>query len=137
MLSVPLVKQLSFIAESVEKEKEALEGICGCGCECVPVDQRSQLRRVVMKLDDEVMGRGVAPAAIALAVLEEREEAKEGERGDKEGEEMGGKEGGDGNEEKSGRPTAHREFVERMKENQGKLEEAMALLVVEALGLVG
>ncbi|KAH7827768.1 uncharacterized protein MONOS_17273 [Monocercomonoides exilis] len=121
---------------------------------------------VAVKLDDEVMGRGIAvcevgeivekgldaaglrmedvvlpPAAIALAVLEEREEAEEGEREGKEGEEEGeedrGKEGGDGNEEKGGYPTAHGEFVERIKENQGKLEEAIAPLVVEALGLSG
>ncbi|KAH7815004.1 uncharacterized protein MONOS_9607 [Monocercomonoides exilis] len=85
----------------------------------------------------------LSPAAIALAVLEEREESEEGEKGGKEGEEEGeedggkdgGREGGDGNEEKGGYPTAHREFVERIKENQGKLEEAMAPLIVEALGL--
>ncbi|KAH7823487.1 uncharacterized protein MONOS_9868 [Monocercomonoides exilis] len=71
----------------------------------------TQSGRVVVKLDDEVMGRGVAvcevgeivekglseaglmmedvlsPAAIALAVLEEREEAEDGESGGKEGEE--------------------------------------------------
>ncbi|KAH7818992.1 uncharacterized protein MONOS_8097 [Monocercomonoides exilis] len=84
-------------------------------------------------------------AAIALAVLEEREEVEEGEKGGKEVEEKGeedggkdgGREGGDGNEEKGVYPTAHREFVERIKENQGKLEEAMAPLVVEALGLSG
>ncbi|KAH7828827.1 uncharacterized protein MONOS_6167 [Monocercomonoides exilis] len=83
------------------------------------------------------------PEKIVLAVLEEREEVEEGEKGckegDKEGEEKGeedgGREGGDGNEEKGVYPTAHREFVERIKENQGKLEEAMAPLVVEALGL--
>ncbi|KAH7832711.1 uncharacterized protein MONOS_10943 [Monocercomonoides exilis] len=78
-------------------------------------------------------------AAIVQAVLEEREEAEEGEKGGKEGEEKGeedgGREGGDGNEEKGGYPAAHREFVERIKENQGKLEEAMAPLIVEALGL--
>ncbi|KAH7823610.1 uncharacterized protein MONOS_9489 [Monocercomonoides exilis] len=131
-------------------------------------------RRVVVKLGDEVMWRGVAvcevgevvekglsaaglrmedvvllPAAIPLDVLEEREEAEEGERrgkegeekgeekGEKEGEEDGGREGGDGNEEKDGYPTAHREFVEKIKDNQGKLEEAMAQMVVEALGLSG
>ncbi|KAH7819168.1 uncharacterized protein MONOS_3238 [Monocercomonoides exilis] len=85
------------------------------------------------------------PAAIALAVLEEQEEAKEGERRGKEGEEKGeeeekedgGREGGDGNEEKGGYPAAHRKFVERIKENQGKLEEAMVPLVVDALGLSG
>ncbi|KAH7820718.1 uncharacterized protein MONOS_14717 [Monocercomonoides exilis] len=79
--------------------------------------------------------------AITLAVLEEREEAEEGERGckegDKEGEEKGGRKGGDGNEVKGGYPAAHREFVERIKENQGKLEEAIAQMVVEALGMSG
>ncbi|KAH7818447.1 uncharacterized protein MONOS_14078 [Monocercomonoides exilis] len=80
----------------------------------------------------------LSPAAIALAVLEEREEAEEGEKGGKKGEEKGEdgrREGDDGNEEKGGYPTDHREFVEKIKENQGKLEEAMAPLVVEALGL--
>ncbi|KAH7819265.1 uncharacterized protein MONOS_2878 [Monocercomonoides exilis] len=89
----------------------------------------------------------LSPAAIAPAEVEEREEEEEGERGckegDKEGEEMGeedggkdrGIEGGDGNEEKNGYSTAHRYFVERIKEKQGKLESAMVLLVVEALGL--
>ncbi|KAH7826853.1 uncharacterized protein MONOS_13852 [Monocercomonoides exilis] len=121
-----------------------------------------QSRLVVVKLDDEVMGRGVAvcevgeivekgldaaglrmedvvlsPAAIALDVLEEREEAEEGERGKEKGEEYGGRESGDVNEEKGGYSTAHREFVERIKENRGKLEEAMVLLVEEALGLSG
>ncbi|KAH7828770.1 uncharacterized protein MONOS_11278 [Monocercomonoides exilis] len=88
------------------------------------------------------MGRVVAlcePAEIALVALEEREEAEEGEKGYKEGEEKGeedgGRERGDGNEEKGGYPTAHGEFVERIKENQGKLEEAMVQLVVEAQGL--
>ncbi|KAH7828851.1 uncharacterized protein MONOS_6148 [Monocercomonoides exilis] len=76
-------------------------------------------------------------ATIAQEVLEEREEEEEGEKGGKDGKEDGGREGGDGNEEKGGYPTAHREFVEKIKENQGKLEEAMALLVVEALGLSG
>ncbi|KAH7817085.1 uncharacterized protein MONOS_8006 [Monocercomonoides exilis] len=65
--------------------------------------------------------------AISLAELEEREEAEEGERE--------GAEGGDGTEEKGGYRTAHRDFVERIKENQGKLEEAIAPLVVEAFGL--
>ncbi|KAH7832471.1 uncharacterized protein MONOS_3820 [Monocercomonoides exilis] len=97
------------------------------------------LSEVGLRMEDMVL----SPAAIALVVLEEREEAEEGERGCKEGEEKGtekgeedgGREGGDGNEEKGGYPTAHRESVERIKENQGKLEEAMTLLVVEALGL--
>ncbi|KAH7823360.1 uncharacterized protein MONOS_8448 [Monocercomonoides exilis] len=103
------------------------------------------MEAVWLSVEDVVL----SPAAIALAVLEEREEAEEGERGckegDKEGEEMGeedggkdrGREGGDGNEEKGGYPTAHRDFVERIKEKQGKLEEAMVPLVVEALGLSG
>ncbi|KAH7825395.1 uncharacterized protein MONOS_2529 [Monocercomonoides exilis] len=119
------------------------------------------------KLDEEVMGRGVAvceageivvkeleaagmrtdddvvllPVDIEQTMLEEREEAEEGERGGKEGEENGEedgrKEGSEGNEEKGGYPTAHREFVERIKESQGKLEEAIAPLVVEGLGLSG
>ncbi|KAH7831474.1 uncharacterized protein MONOS_16972 [Monocercomonoides exilis] len=64
---------------------------------------------------------GSAGGAIVLVVLEEREEAEEG----------------DVNEVKGGYPAAHREFVERIKENRGKLEEAMAPLVVEALGMSG
>ncbi|KAH7817089.1 uncharacterized protein MONOS_8002 [Monocercomonoides exilis] len=79
----------------------------------------------------------LSPAAIALEALEEREKAEEGERGGKEGEEKGGGERGDGNEEKGSYLTAHREFVEKIKENQGKLEEAMAPLIVEGLGLSG
>ncbi|KAH7832118.1 uncharacterized protein MONOS_1655 [Monocercomonoides exilis] len=89
----------------------------------------------------------LSPASIALTILEKREEAEEGERrgkeggkegeenGEKEGKEEGGREGGDEDEEKGGRPIAHGEFVKRIKENQRKLEEAMALLVVEAFGL--
>ncbi|KAH7823546.1 uncharacterized protein MONOS_12739 [Monocercomonoides exilis] len=50
-------------------------------------------------------------------VLEEWEEAEEGE----------------GYEEKDEYPTAHREYVRKIKENQGKLEEAMVPLVTEAL----
>ncbi|KAH7824950.1 uncharacterized protein MONOS_10895 [Monocercomonoides exilis] len=64
----------------------------------------------------------LSPAAIALAVLavlEEREEEEEG----------------GGNEVKGGYPAAHREFVEKIKDNQWKLEEAMAPLVAEALGM--
>ncbi|KAH7818511.1 uncharacterized protein MONOS_8417 [Monocercomonoides exilis] len=87
----------------------------------------------------------LSPAAIALAVLEEREEAEAGKGGGKEGEEKGEKEGkedearegGDRNEEKGGFLTAHREFVERIKENQGNLKEAMVQPVVEELGLSG
>ncbi|KAH7816452.1 uncharacterized protein MONOS_15518 [Monocercomonoides exilis] len=96
-----------------------------------------------LRMEDVVL----SPAAIELAVLKEREEAEEGKRGGKEGEEKGeergkekgeedeGRDGGDGNEEKGGYPTVHREYVGKIKENQGKLEEAMAQLVVEALGL--
>ncbi|KAH7829927.1 uncharacterized protein MONOS_5981 [Monocercomonoides exilis] len=113
----------------------------------IMVPKAAESRRVVVKLDDEVMEQRVAvyevreivengmeavwlrmedvvlsPEAIALAVLEEREEAEEGERRGKEGEEEGeekGKddgerEGGDGNEEKGRYLTAHREFVERI-----------------------
>ncbi|KAH7826126.1 uncharacterized protein MONOS_5518 [Monocercomonoides exilis] len=87
----------------------------------------------------------LSPAAIVLDVLKEREEAEEGERGGKEGEKEGEKEGkedggreeGDGNEAKGVYPTTYREFVERIKENQGKLEDAMELLVVKALGMSG
>ncbi|KAH7831172.1 uncharacterized protein MONOS_10199 [Monocercomonoides exilis] len=188
MLSVPLVAPLPSLAASVgtksgskrifeEADANALTSIFDLfdpsllPSAIARLESRSpQSRRVVVKLDDEVMGRGVAvcevgeivekgldaaglrmedvvlsPAAIALAVLEEREEAEEGEKGDKEGEEKGeekgeedgGREEGDVNEVKGGYPTAHREFVERIKENQGKLEEAMAQMVVEALGLSG
>ncbi|KAH7831524.1 uncharacterized protein MONOS_11111 [Monocercomonoides exilis] len=192
MLSVPLVAPLPSLAASVGTKSGSKRIFAAADVNAFPsiydlfdpsllpsaiarlVSRSPQSRRVVVKLDDEVMGRGIAvcevgeivekgldaaglrmedvvlsPAAIALAVLEEREEVEEGERGckegDKEGEEKGeedggkdgGKEGGDGNEEKCGYPTAHREFVERIKENRGKLEEAMAPLIVEALGLSG
>ncbi|KAH7815742.1 uncharacterized protein MONOS_12845 [Monocercomonoides exilis] len=83
----------------------------------------------------------LSPAAIALAVLEEREEAEGEEMGEEKGEEKGeedeGRDRGDGNEEKGRYPTAHREHAKRIKENQGKLEEAMASLVAEALELSG
>ncbi|KAH7815487.1 uncharacterized protein MONOS_5416 [Monocercomonoides exilis] len=66
--------------------------------------------------------------AIVLAVIEERKDVeggKEGEeKGKEDGEEDGGREGGDLNEEKGEYPIAHRELVERIKEDQGKLEEA-------------
>ncbi|KAH7818047.1 uncharacterized protein MONOS_5075 [Monocercomonoides exilis] len=69
-----------------------------------------------LKVEDVVMLTGV----IALDVLEEREDEVRG--------------GGDGNKEKGLYPTAHREFVERIKEKQGKLESAMVLLVGKHLG---
>eukprot|EP00770_Monocercomonoides_exilis_P011996 MONOS_11938.1-p1 / transcript=MONOS_11938.1 / gene=MONOS_11938 / organism=Monocercomonoides_exilis_PA203 / gene_product=flagellar associated protein / transcript_product=flagellar associated protein / location=Mono_scaffold00628:4-3414(-) / protein_length=1023 / sequence_SO=supercontig / SO=protein_coding / is_pseudo=false len=187
MLSVPLVAPLPSLAASVGTKSGSKRIFAAADVNAFPsiydlfdpsllpsaiarlVSRSPQSRRVVVKLDDEVMGRGIAvcevggivekgldaaglrmedvvlsPAAIALAVLEEREEAEEGEKGGKNGEEKGEekgedgrREGGDGNEEKGGYPTAHREFVEKIKENQGKLEEAMAPLVVEALGLSG
>ncbi|KAH7815134.1 uncharacterized protein MONOS_13518 [Monocercomonoides exilis] len=120
---------------------------------------RSPQLKYFVKLKDEVMGRGVAVCEVvkivekglAAAGLRKEDVVEEGEGGNKggnkgggkegeeegkeEGKEDGGREGGDGNEVKGGCPTAHREFVERIKENQMKLEEAMALLVVEALGL--
>ncbi|KAH7827088.1 uncharacterized protein MONOS_6622 [Monocercomonoides exilis] len=78
------------------------------------------------------------PEEIVLVVLDEREEEEDGKVGDKggeeKGEERGDKEGGEGNEEKGVYLTAHREFVERIKEKQEKLEEAMALLVWGRLG---
>ncbi|KAH7826239.1 uncharacterized protein MONOS_7673 [Monocercomonoides exilis] len=80
-------------------------------------------------------------AVCARGARRSRGRRKEKKRWRKEGEEKGkedgGREGGDRNEEKGGYPTAHREFVERIKENQGKLEEAMAPLIVKALGLSG
>ncbi|KAH7818702.1 uncharacterized protein MONOS_2140 [Monocercomonoides exilis] len=173
MLSVPLVAPLPSLATSVGMKEEnnwlfseadvnVFSSIYDQFGPSMQIWRSSQLKYLVVKLDDEVIWRVVAvcevgkiaekglsaaglrmedvvqsPAAIELAVLKEREEAEEGERGckegDKEGEEKGeedggkdgGREGGDGNEEKGGYPTAHREFVERIKENQGKLEEAM------------
>ncbi|KAH7831279.1 uncharacterized protein MONOS_11208 [Monocercomonoides exilis] len=100
-----------------------------------------ELERAGLRMEDEVL----SSAVIALVVLEEREEAEEGEKGGKEGEEKGeengeedgGREVGDGNEENGRYPTAHREYVEKIKEKQGKLEETMSPLVVEALGLSG
>ncbi|KAH7816867.1 uncharacterized protein MONOS_14008 [Monocercomonoides exilis] len=110
MLSVPLVAQLPSLAAS-------------------QIWRSPQSRCAVVKLDDEVMRREVAvcevggivekgldaeglrmedvvlsPAAIALDVLEEREEAEEGKRGGKEGR----REESNGNESKGGNPIAHR-----------------------------
>ncbi|KAH7828514.1 uncharacterized protein MONOS_7711 [Monocercomonoides exilis] len=65
------------------------------------------------------MGLRTKDEALLQAVLEEREEAKEGE----------------GDEMKGDCPAAHRELVERIKKSQGKQEEAMESTVVEALGL--
>ncbi|KAH7815543.1 uncharacterized protein MONOS_7160 [Monocercomonoides exilis] len=178
MLLVPLVGPLPSLAAPVGTKSGSKRIFSAADVNAFPsiydlfnpslqIWRSPQSRRVVVKLDDEVMGREVAvcevggivekglsaaglrmedvvlsPAAIALAVLEEREEVEDGERGGKEGEEKGEekgedgrREGDDGNEEKGGYPTAHREFVKRIKENQGKLEEAMAQLVVEAFGL--
>ncbi|KAH7830290.1 uncharacterized protein MONOS_7557 [Monocercomonoides exilis] len=164
MLSVPLVGQLPSLAASVGTKSGSKRIFAAADVNAYQsindlfdpsllpsaiarlVSRSPQSRRVVVKLDDEVMGRGIAVcevggivekglsaaglriedivqsrAVIVQAVFDEREEAEEG----------------DGNEEKGGYPTARREFVERIKENQGKLEEAIALLVVEALGLSG
>ncbi|KAH7826148.1 uncharacterized protein MONOS_17397 [Monocercomonoides exilis] len=62
-----------------------------------------------------------------------REEGEEGEKGGKEREEIEEK---GGNGVKGDYPTAYREFVERIKENQGKQVEAISPLVVEALGMI-
>ncbi|KAH7831433.1 uncharacterized protein MONOS_5403 [Monocercomonoides exilis] len=134
MLLVPLVAPLPSLAASVGTKPEGKQNFV------------SASRRVVVKLDEEVMGREVAVrevgeimekglsaaglrmedvvmslVAIAPAVLEEQEEEEEGR----------------GNEVKGWYLTVHREFVERIKKNQEKLEEAMAPLIVEALGLSG
>ncbi|KAH7823562.1 putative IQ domain-containing protein H [Monocercomonoides exilis] len=162
MLSVPLVAPLPSLAASVGTKSGSKRIFAAADVNAFPsiydlfdpsllpsaiarlVSRSPQSRRVVVKLDDEVMGRGVAVcevggivekeqseeglrmedvvlslAAIVLAVLEEREEAEEGE----------------GYEEKDKYPTAHREYVRKIKENQGKLEEAMVPLVTEALEL--
>ncbi|KAH7827094.1 uncharacterized protein MONOS_15393 [Monocercomonoides exilis] len=119
-----------------------------CRCEVGEIDSK-ELSEAWLRMEDVVL----SPVVIALAVLEEREEAEEGEMGGKEGEEKGeengeekgeekgeedeGRDRGDGNEEKGRYPTAIRKFVERIEEIQGKLEEAMVPLVVEALGLSG
>ncbi|KAH7819598.1 uncharacterized protein MONOS_15974 [Monocercomonoides exilis] len=103
------------------------EDLFCCRYERIPVKQLSILNFAA--------AIGDSAACVTIAVVEVVGDC--GERGDKEGEEDGGREEGEGNEEKGGYPTAHREFVERIKENQGKLEEAMAPLVVEALGLSG
>ncbi|KAH7820202.1 uncharacterized protein MONOS_8809 [Monocercomonoides exilis] len=156
MLSVQVVAQLPSLVASVGTKLGSKRIFAAVGVNAFPsiydlfdpslqIWRSPQSRRVEVKLDEEVMGRGVAvcevgkieekglsaaglrmedvvlsPAAIALAVLEEREEEEEGERGgkegDKEGEEKGeedgckdgGREGGDGNEDQGGYPTAHR-----------------------------
>ncbi|KAH7829714.1 uncharacterized protein MONOS_4067 [Monocercomonoides exilis] len=68
-------------------------------CEAGEITEKG-LQAAGLRIKDVVL----FPAAIALAVLEEREEGEEGEKGGKEGEEKGedeeedgGREGGDGN----------------------------------------
>ncbi|KAH7825082.1 uncharacterized protein MONOS_8979 [Monocercomonoides exilis] len=89
-------------------------GRCAAVCEVVEIAKKG-MEEVGLRMEDVVL----LPEEIVQAVLEEREEEEEGGV----------------NKVKNGYPTAHREFVERIKENQGKLEEAMAPLVVEAVGL--
>ncbi|KAH7814834.1 uncharacterized protein MONOS_14840 [Monocercomonoides exilis] len=128
MLSVLQVEPLPSLPSSMVTKSVKKADLCCSGCECVQVDQRS------VKLDDEVMERGIAvckvgeivekgleevglrmedvvlsPAAIALAVPEEREE----------------------DETKGDYPTAHREYSKRIKEKQWKLEDAMEPPVAE------
>ncbi|KAH7831213.1 uncharacterized protein MONOS_3815 [Monocercomonoides exilis] len=131
MLSVPLVEPLPSLAASPRSmhvvvkldEKVMVQSVAVCEVEEIV---EKGLDAAELRMEDMVL----LSEAIVLVVLEEREEVE----GEEKGEEKGGRKGGDGNEEKGGYPTAHREFVERIKENQGKLEEAMAPLVVEVLG---
>ncbi|KAH7828912.1 uncharacterized protein MONOS_13878 [Monocercomonoides exilis] len=99
MLLVPLVVPLPSLAASVSTKSGSMQIFASA------IWRSQQSRRVVVKLDDEVMGRGVAvcevgeivkkglsevglrtedvvlsPAAIALAVPEEREEEEGGKR---------------------------------------------------------
>ncbi|KAH7822289.1 uncharacterized protein MONOS_9658 [Monocercomonoides exilis] len=121
MLSVPLVAQLPSLAASVGTKSgskrifavsdvNAFLSIYDLFDSSTQIWRSQQSRRVVVKLEDEVMGRGVAvcevreivkkglleaglgmedvipsQVSIALAVLEEREKAEEGESGGKEG----------------------------------------------------
>ncbi|KAH7832301.1 uncharacterized protein MONOS_11649 [Monocercomonoides exilis] len=70
-----------------------------------------RLESAWMRKEDVVL----SPAAIALAVLEEREEAEEGEE----------------DETKGDYPTVHREYSKRIKEKQWKLEDVVELPVAE------
>ncbi|KAH7820340.1 uncharacterized protein MONOS_2246 [Monocercomonoides exilis] len=117
MLSVSLVRPLPSLAASVGTKSVSKRIFAAADVNAFPsindlfvpslqIWRSQQSRRVVVKLDEEVMGRGVAvcevgeimekglseaglrmedvilsPAAIALALLEEREEAEEGEMG--------------------------------------------------------
>ncbi|KAH7821117.1 uncharacterized protein MONOS_13549 [Monocercomonoides exilis] len=116
MLSVPLVVAANMAIATVEACGGEVMGRGVAMCEVGEIVEK-ELDVAGLRMEDVILSQ----AAIAQAVLEELEEAEEG----------------DGNEEKGWHPTAHREFVERIKENQGKLEEAMELLIVEALGLSG
>ncbi|KAH7821009.1 uncharacterized protein MONOS_7686 [Monocercomonoides exilis] len=100
----------------------AIAAVEVCGCEVGEIDSK-ELSEAWLGMEDVVLSQ----VSIALAVLEEREEVEEGERG--------GKDGGKG--EKKSEKKMDGEFVERNKENQEKLEEVIAPLVVEALGLSG
>ncbi|KAH7816485.1 uncharacterized protein MONOS_15632 [Monocercomonoides exilis] len=130
MLSVPLVEPLPSLATSVGMKEENNRLFSAADVNVFPsiYDQWVAVREVgeIMEKGLSAAGLGMedvvlSPAAIELAVLEKREEAKEGE----------------GDEMKGGYPIARREFVKKQtKENHRKLEEAMAQLVVEALGLV-
>ncbi|KAH7819368.1 uncharacterized protein MONOS_9249 [Monocercomonoides exilis] len=140
MLSVPLVAPLPSLAASVGTKSGSKRIFAAADVNAFPsiydlfdpslqMWRSPQSRRMVVKLDDVMMERVIAVcevgeivekgldvvgpkmedvvlslAAIALAVPEEREEA----------------EGGDGDEVKGGYPVAHREFVEKIKDNQGK-----------------
>ncbi|KAH7818867.1 uncharacterized protein MONOS_13813 [Monocercomonoides exilis] len=102
---------------------QTLQGICCGAAGCAAWECSREVGEIVekglsaagLRMEDVVL----LPEEIVLVVLEEREEAEEG----------------DVNEVKGGYPAAHREFVERVKKNQGKPEEVMAQLNVETLGL--
>ncbi|KAH7826700.1 uncharacterized protein MONOS_5612 [Monocercomonoides exilis] len=87
------------VSEDADMEITAVEV---CGCEVGEIDSK-ELSEVWLGMEDVILSQ----VSLALAVLEEQEEAEEGERGGKEGEEEGEEKGGDGNEEKGGYPAAH------------------------------
>ncbi|KAH7816300.1 uncharacterized protein MONOS_10035 [Monocercomonoides exilis] len=124
ILSVPLVGPLPSLATSKVITKSGSKRIfAAADVNALPsiFDLLGDCGKRAVDSGGEEGGCCSVSCSDCAAVLEEREKAEEG----------------GGNEVKGGYPAAHREFVERIKENQGKLEEAMALLVVEALGLSG
>ncbi|KAA6328079.1 MAG: hypothetical protein EZS28_053757, partial [Streblomastix strix] len=83
-----------------------------------------------MKRELIILSLLLSPAVVALAALEEREEEEE-----KEEMEKAKKNGEQIEDEKKVFPSTHRQFVQKIKENQVLLEETLAPKIAEALGI--